>query len=401
MIEEELEHLSKDLSKDASRALDPMHLECNTNSSEKKTVATQYSFWRCRKNLLMTLLIAALILVIFDDYQHRNAVEVFVDNDYEPLLLDEDISASTESSPTKSEASSSSLVYHNITKSGSPVNNLNKNTPTFSILPRRIYSVIGLEDSGTQFVSRIITRALKKSKYREGSRPTNEKSEGADIMVQHFSLPWGSTCQHNPNPPVIDVVIPSQCMRKHIGHKEMKQCNEITNDLWGFATERSAKIVYPPRYQLDIVSHKEWYDAQGVEQYFIIVVRDEKISSVARSKHCNNETLRDDEEKVGTDIIINAINKYILADGEEEVTGDTYGFWAAENFQHDDDGKGSRNRKLSALPFGNNVVLVSYETMMKLGPIYVQMLYEVLGIETDYVPEIRDGNAKYVNDNPQ
>jgi hypothetical protein len=75
------------------------------------------------------------------------------------------------------------------------------------------------------------------------------------------------------------------------------------------------------------------------------------------------------------------------------VTGDTYKFWAAETFQHR-----FGTRKLGALPLANNVALVSYESMMKLGPTYIQMLYEVLGLDTDYIPEIMDGNAKHVNE---
>jgi hypothetical protein len=129
-------------------------------------------------------------------------------------------------------------------------------------------------------------------------------NESEDVMVQHFSLPWGSSCQGDPNPPVVDAVVPSQCARKQKYNSEIDQCNEITKDIWGFAGHGAA-VKYPPRYQLDIVSHKEWYDAHCVEQFFIIVVRDKTISSAAR--HCNKKRLKDEEEKVGTDIIVNAI----------------------------------------------------------------------------------------------
>ena len=381
-IDNELEPL--ELNED-SEDLKPMQLECSTKPSKKATISTATTQWL--KILLLTFLIAALAFAIFVDYCDRNEAA---------MMKTKSLSkAETNFSP--------SSLLNNKTR-GSPVKQL-KNTPAFSILPKRIYSVIGLEDSGTQFVSRVITKALNKSKYREGSSFCSYENctKGDDIMVQHFSLPWGSTCNSNRNPPVVDVVIPSQCARQQKDPIEAKQCRDITKDIWGFAEKRGAQVKYPKRYQLDIVSHKKWYDAHGVEQFFIIVVRDEKISSIARArtKHCRIPILRDAEEKVGTDIIVNAINTYILADGEEKVTSDTYKYWAAETFQRDHDDKGSGKRKLSALPFGNNVALVSYETMMKLGPVYIQMLYEVLGIESNYLPHFKDGNVKYVNPNPK
>lgn len=49
-----------------------------------------------------------------------------------------------------------------------------------------------------------------------------------------------------------------------------------------------------------------------------------------------------------------------------------------------------------AISSGNNVVVVSYESLMKLKGVYIQLLYKALGIESNYVPEFRDGNEKYI-----
>jgi glycosyltransferase involved in cell wall biosynthesis len=38
----------------------------------------------------------------------------------------------------------------------------------------------------------------------------------------------------------------------------------------------------------------------------------------------------------------------------------------------------------------------SYESLMALGAPYLQSLYRFLGVESDYMPELRDGNIKYV-----
>ena len=297
-------------------------------------------------------------------------------------------------------ASASAMIQVHFTHDSSAIQ-----VPDYSILPKRIYSVIGLEDSGTRFISDIIGNALnigkdvkgaKKEKhfYRNGSNPYLY-DKLLDVQVQHFSLPFGSSCTKFPIVPIVDVVLPSQCMRDHPRrNNEMVECNSMTRELYDlpYGTQ---KFKYPIRYNLDIVSHKEWYDSHNVDQWFIIVIRDPDVSRKARSKkHCADHTLLKEEEKVGTSIIVKAINKYILEEGERKLTSETYNHWHASNFQNDNERHG---RRLSPLPSGNNVVLVSYESMMKLGEIYIALLYTALGIRSDFVPDIKNGNKKYLN----
>jgi len=219
--------------------------------------------------------------------------------------------------------------------------------------------------------------------------------ESSDILVQHFSLPWGGSCHLHPNPHIVNVVLPSQCTRDQVNQTEIEECNAMTRDIWGL--ELNGKpFQYPTRYQLDITANKKWYDSQGVEQYFIIVVRDAKISYLARHSHCNSTHLRNQEEAVGTQLIVEAINTFILQDGNgEEVTNKTLYQWVASQYQEHSNGPGGR--MLSALPSRNNVVVVSYESLVKLGGTYVKMLYDALGIDSDFIPDIRDSNEKYLN----
>lgn len=361
----------------------------NNLMSKTPNAASIFYPWTIKNFFLLFL--SALAIVIVDDYQH-------ISESAEAAYRPPDTSSSQPGSSLTTTTTTTTGTSGNNKERASPsVDNLT-NIPDFFILPKRIYSVIGLEDSGTKFVAGIINQALQNHKHytREGSRSCMDRhhrcDETDDVMVQHFSLPWGKSCEKDIDPPVVDVVVPSQCAREQTIQSEIDQCNEITKDIWGFETN-GAPVKYPRRYQLDIVSHKEWYDAHGVEQFFIIVVRDETISSIARTKHCHFEDSKDREEKVGTDIIVNAINRYILKDQDEKVTSETYKFWTAGEFQKD---HSNGKRKLSALPFGNNVALVSYETLMKLGPIYIKMLYQVLGIDSEYIPDIKDGNVKYM-----
>jgi len=254
-----------------------------------------------------------------------------------------------------------------------------------SILPKKLYSVIGLESSGTKFVSRLLTTALNLTGYREGSRSFTGEKEG--VQVQHFSLPWGSTCDAiDDDPPIVDVVLPANCTRSNTTRSERSWCNSATNEIWGFDI-KGEKVTYPSRYILNIVSNKEWYDSRGVEQFFIIVVRDEGASYKSRIKHCHNTTAKQREEKISMDIIVDAINTYILEDEEKNVTRDSYNYWHAESL--------GNGRQLSALPFRNNVVVVSYESLVMLKETYIKMLYNVLNINSDFMPDIKNGNSKY------
>lgn len=287
-----------------------------------------------------------------------------------------------------------------------------------SILPKRIYTVVGLESSGTTFTAEVIKNGLNIRKRREGHLlyrhdsqdkiVINDKTvidfdmEQEDIQTQHFSLPWGSSCseREGEETPIVDVVLPTQCSRDHNEEEVQRCCNDMANDLFGFRPN-GKRVKYPPRYNLDIVSHKEWYDRYGVDQWMVIVLRDHDISIAARSRsHCADKERLLEEQQAGRDIIIDAINKYILGEDERKVTRETYKFWYAKNFQNQDGvrGGGRRLQAMTSLPSKNRVVLVSYESMMELGQVYIKMLYDTLGIETDFVPEVRNGNSKYVVD---
>lgn len=326
----------------------------------------------------------------------------------------------------------------NTTTIGMNMNNhtSNRKSPTYSILPKKIYSVIGLESSGTQFVSKIIQDATKSGPYREGSTPYNCKKTAMkghecnelhkEVQVQHFSLPWGGSCHVNPNPPIVDVVLPPQCSLEQTDPIEVSECNAMAQSLWGVQLDGRA-IKYPVRYNLDIVKNKQWYDDQGVEQVFVIVIRDVKISYVARSWHCKDEKLRRQEEEVGSRLIEDAIHTYILNDSDEDdkLKKELLPYyWSAKQHQEgshnnntdannsnknksggdtrrlgglSSDNNSVRRRLDGALLSKNNVVIVSYESLIKLGATYVKMLYDTLGIESDYIPPvIKNGNEKYL-----
>lgn len=148
-------------------------------------------------------------------------------------------------------------------------------------------------------------------------------------------------------------------------------CRELAIEA-NFDIEHPDHSIYPARYFLDIIANKEFYESKGIEQVVVIVIRDKTVSFTSRVEHCNTTTLRFEEEQLGTEIINNAIKKYILNDGDD------------------------RRKLSSTLPSGNGVVLVSYETLLKLKEVYIRMIYDALGIQSDYLPTFKDGNQKYI-----
>lgn len=344
---------------------------------------------------------------------------------------------------------------------------LSSSTSQYNILPKKVYTVIGKESSGTKFVSEILRDALELHSYREGGRPfeffprnkkTYREDSKSQVQVQHFSLPQGSFCGESDygSHHIVDVVLPAQCSSdlrpRHSRRRSTdgddknqnaalrKQCNDMTKELkWnikprlkGSIEAEQPAIRYPARYFLDINTHKDWYDSHGVEQYIIIVTRDENVSFNSRLKgHCGNVTIAEDEERLATNIINDAIYKYILEEDRARKT-DLRHLWDPPEYQNTNNTemRAKKNEKLkrmkmfeqslvsqtntigrrklgslfeknaealsSFMPSKNRVVLVSYESLMTLQAPYVKMLFKQLGIESEYMPTMKDGNAKYV-----
>lgn len=268
--------------------------------------------------------------------------------------------------------------------------------PKFPILPKKLVTVVGLESSGTTFTSSVLKTALGQKNYRDGSSQFKKlNGEDSDVQVHHFSLPWGGSCVNHKEVPFVKVVLPAQCSRPYGDNStHLEQCNEMIQDAYGFQTN-GQPFKYPRRYNLDLVSHMDWYEKQGVEHWLVIMVRDLHISGMARSKvHCTKEPRRLREEEAGTTTISDAINKYVLKEGEPMVNSDNFWIWKAQNTN-----SGGRRLMSTGIPGGNRVVLASYESMVHLGEPYFKMLYQALEIESDYIPNsVKNGNKKYVRE---
>ena len=225
------------------------------------------------------------------------------------------------------------------------------------ILAKRVITIFGLESSGTTFLYQTLSKALNASVVI----PDLSARTGDEVEIQHISQPWGMYGYSTGVFSTIDVVPPLGCASffdKRVESIASEKCKEET----GLDPERQ----YPLRFFVNITSHVEWYRAMGVDCTAIIMTRDYSTHLEGKRKHIKWPFLwkrvAAAEDKYGTELLVEAMN---ALDG-------------------------------SISPGGlNQLVMVSYETLMFLKVDYLRHMYKQLGINSTYIPTFHDGNAKY------
>ena len=102
----------------------------------------------------------------------------------------------------------------------------------------------------------------------------------------------------------------------------------------------------------------EWIDSnRDHEQYFVITTRDVHISEKSKMLKCGKDLPQVQRETEGAHRILTEI-----------------------------------------LSSEHRTFIFSYETFMFLKEAYLQRLYRFLGIESDFMPPLKDGNRKYLKD---
>lgn len=272
------------------------------------------------------------------------------------------------------------------------------------ILSKKLITVIGLESSGSTFLTKTLAAAV-------GADPTRvdktARTKDGKTGIQHLSLPWGWFCENNSSDEisvqVVDAMVPSECFRYEfapsldpsiaqeiMSQKQVKvardgpqteveaqvlqQCreevftSEYSNSSCGAKCGTgvfNGYALYPKRFSVNITSQIEWYLQRGVDVTVIISTRDRSISVRGKDKnHCNIEYIRRREDEVAIDLLNEALEKYGAF--------------------------GSIKRGL--------VIVSSYEALMSMKEEYLFGLYKQLGINSTYVPSFSDGNEKYVTD---
>jgi hypothetical protein len=232
-----------------------------------------------------------------------------------------------------------------------------------TVLPKRMITVFGLERSGTSLVFHTLGKALNLTRVKGEEEYTNHPDN--TIRIQHMSLPLGEFSEHHKDylkrfEPlhVLPVKALSRCMPKT---KDASSSSSSSSSTISANCKIFANVVPPPapRYFVNITSHLQWYQRRGVQVQAVVVVRDPTLHFQSISQKCENETAAYAQYEQGVALM-----------------------------QH-------------AMQHVNPITVVSYETLTTLRGQYMNEIYESLGIQSDYMPPIRNGNAKYVQSIPQ
>ena len=252
------------------------------------------------------------------------------------------------------------------------------------ILPKRLILVVGLESSGTKYLTKsiaIAAGAVNPDDPGDYHGRKDELKHSSGIEVQHISLPFSSKCttaEYSGRPVTKNFLMHSFTMQ-FIPPRECGFCGTKKgehNRLWIPSNfDNEARVLpqgcrdaglndfvrSPDRFFLNISSHIQWYLDHGVEATAVILDRDQTIQKTSKSmKHCSDAGMAEMENSVGERIILEAIDKL---DQQSEKP---------------------------------NLIMASYEMIVHLGNPYVLSIYKKLGIQSDIVEPIRDGNERYV-----
>ncbi|KAL7522582.1 hypothetical protein ACHAWX_007288 [Stephanocyclus meneghinianus] len=327
--------------------------------------------------------------------------------------------------------------------------------PRKHLLPKKIIAVFGTESSGSTFLANVLGVATgafpEEGKWvqilapnpQTSSDPTTPRMKwkfhkkllervvttDGELELQHLSLPSGWVCQKEPDLNEIRVVeayVPAECMRyealpdldtklaeqiwyntheknrkqqrspdtdtvsdydwetdlvsrKELEERSLEQCrsevkisqqNDAPMSSWSCGAKCGQNkydgfALYPNRYFVNVTSHIEWYLSRGVDITVVISMRDRSISIAAKHReHCRSQNFAEQEDEMALSLIKTAIGRFGVR------------------------GNGDKER----------VITVSYEAMMEFKETYLFDLYHQLGIDSTYVPDFNDGNAKYITD---
>jgi hypothetical protein len=180
------------------------------------------------------------------------------------------------------------------------------------------------------------------------------------VEVQHISEPWGALANHSwPNeiPTTIDTVefvAPPDCM-VFPNTRKNKLINKAPHAACFDETQLAQRQRYPGRFFVNITSHIQWYRSKGVEATAILVLRDDSIHTFSKRRRIQrNSSQAALEDEHGKNLIVEAMN---------------------------------------LLPASQHLV-VSYEALMSLRGQYLMHFYDLLGINSTFVPVFIDGKPQ-------
>ena len=202
--------------------------------------------------------------------------------------------------------------------------------------PKFIF-VIGHESSGNRLAAETVARATGFD-FDDGESRLNEQGYVHSTYLHHIVQQWWDD--------------PSRivCDHSRITRRSLPHGGRDDSLLKQFTDHPLADRHFP-----DPVPFAKALEKAGYDVYFVLTVRDQWIAKLSK------------------------IREHTFADwptAEEEM----------------EKAREIMNRIIQEIA---RVFIFSYESLMYLGAPYAQVLYQFLGVESDYVPELRDANPKY------
>eukprot|EP00986_Skeletonema_menzelii_P008955 scaffold3929_cov141-Skeletonema_menzelii.AAC.7 len=248
---------------------------------------------------------------------------------------------------------------HDIFAPQLPTSDLNSN---HSLLPKKLITVVGLEGSGSTFLSTTLGKVLL--------------STDGETRLQHISLPQG--CDSQVNASIVDALVPEECFcyehkLKDLDTLNTKQCQDEVNISEDNIKESikwtcgakcaegqfSGLALYPDRFYINLTSHINWYLTRSVDVKVVLFLRDKSIS--------NKEKLRNPHCHVSPEVA------NVEDDNAMEIMREAYQKYRDER-----------------------VMIVSYEGLMQYKESYLFEIYRSLGIKSTYLPDFIDENRMFV-----
>jgi hypothetical protein len=221
--------------------------------------------------------------------------------------------------------------------------------PLIDGLPKRLITIVGLENLGTVFMHMTLATALGLDKLNSKE---SWNSDGS-LVLQHTSLPAGfrPDAQLEPMPILpVNVLFPCRLPKPPSGAWSDEKCNKI------FGTGETDLRTVPRRHFINISSHINWYRSKSVDTTAIIAVRDAGIRIHGAFKYCHSDPVCYQQHLAGIGLIREAVVP------EADV----------------------------------NHVLVSYETLMSVQKPYLFEIYKALEVNSTIMPQFKNGNMKYL-----
>uniref|UniRef100_A0A7S2RUA8 Uncharacterized protein n=1 Tax=Rhizochromulina marina TaxID=1034831 RepID=A0A7S2RUA8_9STRA len=203
--------------------------------------------------------------------------------------------------------------------------------------PKQIISVFGLEESGSDLVSKTIAHALGMAPF--GTWAGNGSLRTSRTVLQHLPLPWGGNCDSD---------------------------SDVVQTLNVFDSLTMEELIVPPRFFVNITTHVRHLKKREPQARVLAVL-------VTREATAS--------------LILKQVPRTFSTPGTTQ--GDSFCRSKERAIFENELGRRIMQDSLQLLNFNSEVIEFSYETLLFLKGPYLFSLYQRLGAHSNFVPPLK------------